>query len=52
MSKSNLRKSKTDRSTLRRVERAVRAGWEPGLRPSDFYRGSARTRLGAGRNVN
>ena len=36
--KSGLRFSKISRSTRRLVERAIRAGWRPGLRVSDVLR--------------
>jgi hypothetical protein len=51
MSKSNIRKSKSDKSTLRKIERAIKNGWQPGLRPADFYRGSARNRREAAGRV-
>ena len=41
--KSALRFSKASGSTHRRIERIIRNGWIPGLRPSDFYRGTSRT---------
>jgi len=46
--KTNFRRSKTNRSTLRRIDQIIRRGWRPGLRPSDFYRGSRRHRMEAG----
>jgi hypothetical protein len=50
--KSSRRRSKCDQSTLRRVDLIIRRGWKPGLRPSDFYRGSARNRReAAGRAI-
>jgi hypothetical protein len=49
--KSSQRFSKASGSTLRRIDQIIRRGWRPGLRPSDFYRGSARSRRGSGRNV-
>jgi len=48
--KSALRFSKASRSTRRRVDLIIRRGWQPGLRPSDFYRGSRRPRVEAGHN--
>ena len=36
--KSPLRFSKASGSTRRLVERAIRAGWQPGLRVSDVLR--------------
>jgi hypothetical protein len=45
--KTNFRHSKTDRSTLRRIDLIIRRGWRPGLRPALFYRGNRRSRQGA-----
>jgi hypothetical protein len=44
MSKSFLRKSKTNRSTLRRIEIAIRRGWHPGQRAADYYLSARRSR--------
>jgi hypothetical protein len=49
--KSSRRFSKASAGTRRRVEIILRNGWQPGLRPSDFYRGSARNRREAAGRV-
>ena len=49
--KTNFRRSKTDRSTLRRVDLLIRRGWQPGRKVSDYYRGNRRHRTGAGRRA-
>ena len=42
--KSSQSFSRASGSTRRRIDLIIRRGWKPGLRPSDFYRGSSRNR--------
>jgi len=49
--KTVFRRSKTDRSTLRRIEVIIRRSWRPGMLPSHFYRGNRRSRTEAATNV-
>jgi hypothetical protein len=43
--KSYLRRSKCDRSTLNKIDRAIRAGWRPGMSVADVLSRNRRRRF-------